>query len=188
MNAEELRNILAAHTAWIRGGTGGKRADLSWADLSEADLSGANLSEAHLSGAHLSWAHLSGANLSGANLSGAHLSEAIDLPPLVAAKIMRCPPEGAFIAWKQCAGGVLVKLLIPADARRSSAAGHKCRAEFADVLEVIGADAGISLHNPTTIYAVGERVTCDAWDENRWNECGGGIHFYMSREEAEAHS
>jgi hypothetical protein len=40
-----------------------------------------------------------------------------------------------------------VKLRIPAAARRSSATGRKCRAEFAEVLEVIGAEFGVSQHD-----------------------------------------
>lgn len=28
----------------------------------------------------------------------------------------------------------------------------------------------------------------DAWDEDRWNTCGHGIHFYITRLEAEAHT
>jgi hypothetical protein len=30
-------------------------------------------------------------------------------------------------------------------------------------------------------------VRCDTWNEDRWTECGGGIHFYLTREEAAAH-
>ena len=36
-------------------------------------------------------------------------------------------------------------------------------------------------------YREGTRVTCHKWDDNRWNECSGGIHFYLTKEEAEAH-
>ena len=28
-----------------------------------------------------------------------------------------------------------------------------------------------------TEYRVGQRVTCDKWCEDRWEECAGGIHF-----------
>ena len=57
-----LDKILSDHANW-RKGTGGCRANLSWANLSGADLSKANLSGADLSGADLSWANLSVANL-----------------------------------------------------------------------------------------------------------------------------
>lgn len=59
-------------------------------------------------------------------------------------------PEGSLIGWKKCRSDVIVKLRIPEEARRSNAAGRKCRAEFADVLEVIGGDVGISQHDGTT--------------------------------------
>jgi len=31
-------------------------------------------------------------------------------------------------------------------------------------------------------------VRCDKWDDDRWNECSGGIHFFLTRAEAEAYS
>jgi hypothetical protein len=166
-------------------------ADLSGANLSGADLSGANLSGANLSGADLSGADLSGADLSGADLSGADLSGA-DLKDAKSADLViartRILPEGSLIGWKKCRDDVIVKLSIPAEAKRSHAFGRKCRAEFADVLEVIGADKGISLHDGKTTYRAGERITPDAWDEDWRNECSSGVHFYISRAEAEAHS
>jgi hypothetical protein len=54
-------------------------------------------------------------------------------------------------------------------------------------LEVIGAEAGISIHDGKTEYRKGAIVTCDTWNDNRWVECGGGIHFYINRVEAENH-
>jgi hypothetical protein len=53
------------------------------------------------------------------------------------------------------------------------------------VLEVVGAKAGISQHDPNVKYVKGATVTADSWDENRWNECGHGIHFFLTRIEAE---
>ena len=162
-------------------------ADLSGADLRGAYMRGANLCGANLCGANLWGADMRGANLCGANLCGADLSGAFiggadltDCKPGLA-----CPQEGQFEAWKKCKDGVIVKLSIPADARRSSATSCKCRAEFVDVLEVIGAEVGVSAYNRETEYRAGQRVTCDSWDDCRWHECAGGIHFFMCREEAE---
>jgi len=159
-------------------------ADLSGADLRSADLRSANLRSADLSGADLRSADLRSANLRSADLSGADLSGA-NLRPVDAARLMACPADGAFTAFKKCCGGVIVKVLIPADSRRSSATGRKCRAEFVDVVEVIGAEFGISQHDQKTKYRAGQRVHCDQWCENRWQECAGGIHFFITREEAE---
>jgi hypothetical protein len=163
-------------------------ADLSGANLYGADLSGANLSGANLSGADLSGANLYGADLSGANLYGADLSRAnlygAENAELVIAQT-RIIPEGDLIGWKKCSGGVIVKLRIPADAKRSHAFGRKCRAEFADVLEVIGAEVGVSSHDRKTEYRAGERVIPDSFSENWMNECAPGIHFFITRIEAE---
>ena len=76
MTQKKLKEILAAHSLYLRGYLGDARADLSGAKLSGADLSWADLSEANLSGADLSRADLSGAELSRAALSGADLSRA----------------------------------------------------------------------------------------------------------------
>ena len=167
--------------AAIKSGADLSRANLSGADLSGANLSWADLSRADLSRADLSRADLSGANLSRANLSGAKNSE-------LAMAMTRILPEGDLIGWKK-AGACIVKLRIPAEAKRSHAFGRKCRAEYADVLEVVGdaAEAYTNAHGPRTDYIVGQRVTPDKWDENWQDECSHGIHFFITRAEAEAY-
>jgi hypothetical protein len=161
------------------------RQTLEKATAANANLSGAYLSRADLSGADLSGANLSGANLSRADLSGADLSGAIGAD-LAFAKT-RILPDGALIGWKKCLEGVIVKLAIPAEAKRSHAWGRKCRAEFADVLEVIGAAKGISQHDGKTEYVAGKRVVPNSFDENWQEECSTGVHFYITRIEAENH-
>jgi uncharacterized protein YjbI with pentapeptide repeats len=179
-------------------------ANLSDADLRGANLSGANLSGAYLRGADLSGAYLSGANLRGANLhyadlsdadlsdadlrganlSGANLSGAKNIPALAAAQLSILP-GGDLIGWKTCKYGVIVKLSIPADVRRSNATGRKCRAESAVVLEVIGAGIAHSSWDSSFTYAAGQTVSVPDFDTDRWNECAPGIHFFLTREEAE---
>ena len=163
-------------------------ADLSGADLSGANLRSANLIGADLIGANLRSADLSGADLSGANLRGANLIGA-DLIGAKGAEYTiaktRILPEGDLIGWKKCDGGVIVRLRIPVDAPRSHAFGRKCRAAYVDVLDVYGAEVGISQHDGTTEYRVGQRVACDKWDDNWHEECSGGIHFFITRIEAE---
>jgi len=161
-------------------------ANLIYADLSGADLSDANPYCANLRGANLSGANLSGANLSGANLYGANLSDA----NLYGAKLPHfqvCPEEGSFIAWKK-AGGVLLKLEIPAEARRvSSLVGRKCRAEYVRVLEAIDAPEGQTDFKTQAgcVYRVGEIVRPDSFNDDIRVECTHGIHFFMTRREAE---
>lgn len=140
----------------------------------------ANLRSADLRSANLSFADLRSANLRSANLSSAKNSE-------MAVAITRILPEGDLIGWKKCQSDVIVKLRIPADAKRSHAFGRKCRAEFADVLEVIGAEKGISKHDGSTEYVAGQRIIPDRFDENWAEECAPGIHFFITELEARAY-
>ena len=148
------------------------------ANLYGANLRGADLCGADLRGASLREADLRGANLRGASLYGAKNAEHVFAQTYIL-------PEGSILGWKKCADNVIVKLRIPEEAKRSNATGRKCRAEYADVLEVVGAKEGISSHNNEVVYRAGERITCDKWDDNRWEECSGGIHFFITRIEAE---
>ncbi len=158
-------------------------ANLIGSDLRSADLSGANLSGSDLRGANLRGANLIGSNLSDAYLSGANLSGAKNADLAIART--RILGEGSLIGWKKCIGGVIVKLRIPEDAKRSHAFGRKCRAEYVDVQEVFGAEQGISQHDRKTVYAVGQRVMPDKFCENWMDECSNGIHFFITRIEAE---
>ena len=167
----------------LRMRTALEKATASGANLSGAYLSGANLSGAYLSGAYLSGANLSGANLSGAYLSGANLRGAKDADTAIA--MTRILPEGTLIGWKKLRGGVIAKLLIPEYAKRSHAFGRKCRCEFAEVLELHGAEVGYSQHDPKFVYRVGDVVKPDAWSEDWQEECANGIHFFITRLEAE---
>ena len=125
------------------------------------------------------------ANLFGANLSGADLSEAKNIPDSVRATTSIVPDSGCFTGWKKCKNNVIVKLLIPTSAKRSNATGRKCRASHVKVLSVIGADQGMSMTHGNAVYEKGKTVTCDSWNEDRWQECAGGIHFFITRWEAE---
>jgi hypothetical protein len=160
-------------------------ADLSSADLSSADLRYADLRYADLSYADLRYADLRYADLSYADLSSADLSSAKNSRLTIA--MTRILPEGDIIGWKKCRGGIIVKLLIPAKAKRSHAFGRKCRAEYAEVLQVYKAKEAVSDYNGAITYRKGETVKPDKWDTDFTNECSGGIHFYITREEAEAH-
>jgi hypothetical protein len=169
-------------------------ANLYGADLRDANLRGAYLSDGNLSDANLKRANLSDANLIGANLCRADLSEAdttdVKYNESTAFFALTCPEEGEFVAWKKVRG-VIVKLRIPSEAKRSSATSRKCRCEFAEVLELQNID-GTSYEKDEivnyiynkTIYKVGEIVRSDSWDEDRWNECSHGIHFFITRDEA----
>ena len=165
-------------------------ANLSGADLIDATLSGADLIDATLSYANLRGANLRGANLRGANLSGANLIDATlsgaDLSESTFGVTINCPEEGSFIAYKKCRGKI-VKLFIPEDAKRSSATTYKCRASKASCLEIEdGLTEIASSRDADFIYRVGETMEVPDFDDNRWNECSTGIHFFVSRAMAEA--
>ena len=158
-------------------------ANLNGANLGGANLSGADLRYANLSGANLGDADLSGANLSGANLGDADLRGAINIPNIPLA----CPSEGSFTAWKKV-NGHLIELEIPDDARRSSSTTEKCRCDKAKVIAItdISTNEQVSeiINNAyaTTLYKVGEMVFPDAFDEDRFNECSNGIHFFIDKQ------
>ena len=169
---DELAEILRKHKLWLVNKEGGERADLRYSNLSYSNLSGSDLRYSDLRGSDLRYSNLLGLS----KLTG-----------LQASRLLTCPETGAFDAWKKCRGGVIVKLRIPAKAKRSSATGRKCRAEYAKVLAVYGADHGVSEHDGKTEYRKGETVQCDNWSDDRWQECAGGIHFFITRAEAEAY-
>ena len=132
-------------------------------------------------------ADLYGADLSRADLSGANLGRANDIQYIIAQSSI-LPETGPIWGWKKCKNDVLVKLVVGNTAKRSHATGRKCRAEHVKVLEVIGAEVGISQYDSSVQYRVGKIVRCDKWNDDRWTECGGGIHFFLTRIEAERYS
>ena len=152
--------------------------------IREAILRGADLR-----GADLREDDLRGTDLRGTNLRGAKNAE-------LAQAYTYIVPEGSIIGWKLCRDNILVKLRIPEEAKRSNATGRKCRAKFADVLEMINLDdkqkqitEAVSLYDDTFKYVVGERVVPkEPWNDDRWEECASGIHFYITRIEAENHA
>ena len=193
MTNEEIKEILENHKHWLKEDIDGwgnmgadlRGADLVAADLREADLREAGLREAGLRGADLVAADLRGAGLRGADLRGAKIDEntRINLP-------ISCPDTGVFTAWKK-ASGYIIQLEIPAESKRLSATTRKCRCNIAKVVaiqNIDGTDSGLlevrSGYDHNFIYKVGETVSVDKFDSNRWNECSNGIHFFITREEA----
>ena len=152
-----IKEILDKHLKWLKDEEGGERANLE-----DANLEGANLRDANLEGAK-NFKELEGLFISYTSIC----------------------PEGTLIGWKKCRDNIIVKLEIPAEAKRSNATGRKCRAEYVKVIEVFNAEVGISQHDNKTEYKAGEIVRPDKWNDNRWEECSAGIHFFITRAEAE---
>ena len=171
--------------------------NLSYADFGNASLVGAylprsNLTRADFQGANLCWAHLCSCvfcdtdlrdcNFMYSNLRG---SEYVPYIPL------QCPSDGAFVGWKKV-NNVLIKLEIPADAKRSSATTKKCRCDKAKVLGFYDSLGSKELDITELVndkfekckYVKGEMVHSDFFDEDRWNECSHGIHFFVNKQDA----
>ena len=86
---------------------------------------------------------------------------------------------------------VIVKLLIPEDAKRSSSTSDKCRCDKAIVLAIESLDGAplnditaLSRFDTSFIYEVGEQVSVPDFDDYRWDECSKGIHFFIDRQAA----
>ena len=113
--------------------------------------------------------------------------------PFVKKVPMACPETGSFTAWKKCCDGKIVELLIPEDARRSSAFGKKCRCDKAKVLEIqkpngLPALTAVSCNDRNFVYRLGKTVSAPDFDTDRFSECAAGIHFFMDRKSAEDYS
>lgn len=172
LTQKEINKIIENHKHWLDKDVDGW--DNMKADFSNQDLSYANL-----------LADLRCANFSNADLSG---TKNIMYIPMV------CPEEGSFIGFKKAVYGdkdYIVKLEIPADALRSSATSRKCRCNKAKVLEiqnVDGSKANIdvvhSTYDSLFQYKAGQIVEEPNFDDNRFNECSKGIHFFINRHEA----
>lgn len=161
-------------------------ANLRNADLRGANLCGADLRNADLCGVKLCDANLRNADLRGAYLCDANLGGANEVPYIP----MNCPSDGAFVGWKKI-NDHLIQLEIPKDAKRSSATTAKCRCDKAKVLEIVNLDTNETVdkivnksYEQETVYEVGKMVYPDSFDDNRWNECSNGIHFFINKQEA----
>ena len=119
-----------------------------------------------------------------------------------------CPRGGMFTAYKkglvtiksnepdtEYIAGAIIELKIPADAKRSSGFGRKCRCDRAFVKSIRVVCNGNEVDSCESIlycdggspfiYKKGQFVKPDSFDENRFKECSHGIHFFMTKEEAE---
>lgn len=127
-----------------------------------------------------------------------------DLKPRIAANCvglpyihMACPDKGSFTGYKIAYDGeypAMVKLTIPADAKRSSGCERKCRCDKAfveEIIPIIGPFKGSKVttarsdHDPKFLYQVGQMVgPITNFEEDRWITCAAGIHFFMNEKEA----
>lgn len=209
MTQNELNTIIESHQHYLNKDIDGwesMRADLSDKNLSGLNLKNANLREANFRNANLSNSNLGDVDLSETDMYEADLKEAnlfgsdLKNTNIVCAVInedtkidypITCPETGSFIGYKKAVSGKIVKLQICEDAKRSSATTKKCRCSKALVLAIENideSDSGLqgiaSIYDPSFIYRVGEIAEVFDFDDNRWDECAPGIHFFMDRQDA----
>ena len=132
------------------------------------------------------------ANLRSANLRSANLAPPTSAPPTSAPPTSLAfsivPETGDFEAWKRLRDGVIAKLLVPSRAERvSTPTGRKCRASYVKVLALFPAEtkAASCIHDASVVYRVGCIVRADTFDDDIRVECTHGIHFFVTRKEAE---
>ena len=162
-------------------------ADFYSADFHNADFHGANFRDADFHDADFHNADFLNANFRDAN----NINEVISFANIAnTALCMQCPEEGSFIGFKKAVGGI-VKLRVTESAKRSSATSHKCRCSEAEILEIQNRDGTTSertsvrsKYDRNFIYSVGTIVSVSDFNDDRWNECARGIHFFLSRQEA----
>lgn len=166
-------------------------ANLSYAYLCNADLYNANLSDAYLCNANLYGADLIGADLSNANLSNANLCRA-NLRDAKGRFIEYRKGKiltQNIIGYKKCTGdhgSVIVTLEIPRGAIVFSINGYKFRTNKAKVIGLDGGNRAMSVYQYQYMsYYMGDEFTIYDFDCEYNVVCGPGIHFFMTREEAE---
>jgi hypothetical protein len=106
------------------------------------------------------------------------------------------PSSGSFTGWKKVRGGYVLKLLIPANAKRtSSLVGRKCRASKVKVLSAEPSTENsytpkvkprkfYSMYDNCFSYELGKIVEEPTYDPTIFKECSRGIHFFMTKQEA----
>lgn len=157
----------------------------------------ANYRNANMKTASMRYCDMTGCDIRGANLYGAVLEYA-KLDDIISDEStqwfrMHCPETGPILGYKKCVNDRLVQLLIPADAKRTSATLPSCRCNKAKVLTIKSFDSteefdeAWSLVDENFYYRKGEWVEVKDFNEDRWMDSTTGIHFWMSREEAIAY-
>lgn len=161
--------------------------DLIYTNLTDANLKNAVLVHTNLAFAILNWTDLRYTDLEYINLEGDNLLEA-RLSQDQKVRLGVCLKE-PMVGYKKCWRGtkaVIVTLLIPKGAIVFSINGNKCRTNVAKVIDIDdGLEEAVSGYDKKFIYHKGKKVSPDHFDCAYNVECGGGIHFFRTREEAE---
>ena len=170
------------------------------ADLRNCNLMGANIDHVHFENADLScvnleftehsyWAYFNGADMLGIDIDGTPIDDEAVKGAKNLFVPMVCPEEGSFIAWKKCRDARIVKLQVTENALRTGGSRYFCRASEVMVLEVFDSngkcDEAVSIDDETLIYRKGELVKDEEEFDPSLLHDGAGIHFFITRAEAE---
>ena len=200
---EELKEILEQHKLWLDSDEKeGKRANLTFANLCGANLTDTNLTDVDLTGANLRYADLRYADLTRVDLYGADLTNA----SLTDAVLTDADLSGANLTdtildeKEQCRKGIVLNepmvgykeldseiiiLEIPVGAKVFSINNNRRRTNKAKVIDIQGETELSSMHDASFKYHVGDEIEITNFDERYNVECSTGIHFFLTRDEAE---
>lgn len=174
-------------------------ANLSSSSIENARLDGCSLRGVNFQNAYMKGACMRGCDMTGCDIRGADLFSAVleraALEGVVSDENtkwfrMHCPETGPILGYKKCVNDRLVQLLIPADAKRTSATMPSCRCSKAKVLTIKSFDdtqefeEAWSLVDENFVYRKGQWVEVKDFNEDRWFDSTTGIHFWMTKADA----
>lgn len=170
----------------------GEQLDLHESLLEDMDLSGAYLHSADLRGCDMTGADIRGADMFASALEHADLTD-VKTDDKTKYFHLYCPEKGPFIGWKVCFGRRIVQLLVPEDARRISGTTNEVKCDKAKVLTIKSVDyresykEAHSYVDENFVYRAGEMVCAENFNPDRFLDSAGGIHIWLTREEAIAY-
>jgi hypothetical protein len=169
-------------------------ADFSFADFSFADFSFANFNSANFNSANFNSADFRSADFNSANFYSADFNFANFRSADFKNSIFnyRITPEtGKFIGWKKAQGKIIKLEIQKAENVSGGLVGRKLRTDKVKVLEIqdkegkkLDLKSISSDYNEKFIYNVGKIITEKDFKKDDKIECGKGIHFFITRDEA----
>lgn len=209
MSLMKVKNCKLLHTVFSSSDF--EETLFKYCDFLDMTFCRTNLVNSNFISCSLTNVNLAGANLSRSEIRDCELKNII-ISSYTSFYSLQCPEEGSFIGFKKAnifvpdtlgdyivtnmnigsPHPVIIKLQITEDSLRSSATSRKCRCSKAKVLSISYLDGtecseGTIAHSQYDFdftYKVGDVLEVKDFNEDRWEECATGIHFFITREEA----
>lgn len=166
--------------------------------LGHVRMAMANLQTANFTSAHIEECFFEHANLCNARFTSAHISKGTSFD---SANLHGCEFDGEeknrlgrildrpITGYKKSGEGDIVTLEIPAGAIVFSINNRKCRTNRAKVIDTEGKPELSSIFDKRFKYHVGDEIVPMGEFDLMYNiECTSGIHFFLTREEAERYN